>query len=38
MENKDKQQSKYNEKLTAIELTLTINNQRERQEYFKVTN
>jgi len=28
----------YNEKLTAIELTLQINNEREHQEYVKVTN
>jgi len=39
MKNKNKQQSMYNEKLTIIiELTLKINNQREQQEYVKVTN
>jgi len=31
MEKKDKQQSMYNKKLTAIELTLKINNQREQR-------
>jgi len=38
MKNKNKQQSMDNEKLTAIELTSKMNNQREQQEYVKVTN
>jgi len=38
MKNSDKQQSMYKEKLTTIESALTINNQREQQEYVKVTN
>jgi len=31
MKNEDKQQSMYNNKLTAIELTIKINNQREQR-------
>jgi len=38
MKNEDKQQSMYNDNLTAIEFTFKINNQREQQEYVKVTN